>query len=184
MTLEELYKKLDIEVPEELIYFEQMAELVECEETIPFEIFREALSAIRPETAGDFVENYFEEFSNLIPNNEDDMASLVEFIKQKLLMSARNLGNGSSETDFTEQLYDFRQWYHKPDGVLLDGSESSVFNAAVELRVQKLGIGVHEYDFSPSLDYDLDSMNFNLGILSDIDMNNGDNYESDCDTEQ
>jgi hypothetical protein len=180
MTKEELYEKLEIETPGNLIYFEQMADLIDCEESIPLDFLYEVLSALDSETAGDFIENYFEELSNALPDNENDMASLLEFIKQKLLMSTQNLEGRRAETDFAEQLYNFRTWYHNPDGALLDGLPSSIFNAITEMRVQNLGLCSHRYDLSPSLDYDLDDVSFNLGEFSRIDIPDENNYGSDC----
>ena len=38
MELSDLYFMLDMEEPEELEYFEQLADLIECEDDIPFEL--------------------------------------------------------------------------------------------------------------------------------------------------
>ena len=57
MTLSELYKKLDMESPADMEYFEQFADLLELEEELPFDLFYMALSEVTAENAGELVEN-------------------------------------------------------------------------------------------------------------------------------
>lgn len=168
MTLDELYELIDIDTPEDFAYFEQMAELLESEETIPFDLFASALSALDSDTATTLIENYFEEFNNAIPDTDDDFVMLVDNVKQALLLAAENIED--SRRVFAEQLYYFREWLHKPDGAVVDKKPMSVLDAVTEHRAEKLGGESHKYIFTSVADYELEELSLSLGGYSKVDI--------------
>ena len=88
MTLSELYKALEMDGPEDLDYFEQFADLMEMDGDIPFDLFYMALSGLKPDTAGDLVENYFEDLTGAAPDEENDLVSIIDSVEQNLLLLA------------------------------------------------------------------------------------------------
>ena len=170
MTLNDLYKKLDMERPEDFEYFEQLADLLEAEEDVPFDLFFTVLSKVDAETAGELTENYFEELLNAIPDEENELASIVDSIEQNLLLLAADLDRSESRRSFAEQLYKFSQWYKKPGNAAVDGSDASVLEAVFCAREDKLSGGSHSLDFAMALDYDLDDVSYGLGDFKEIDV--------------
>ncbi|MCQ2553930.1 MAG: hypothetical protein MJ150_06475 [Clostridia bacterium] len=168
MTLDELYELIDIDTPEDFAYFEQMAELLESEENIPFDLFASALSALDLDTATTLIENYFEEFNNAIPDTDDDFVMLIDNVKQALLLAAENIED--SRRVFAEQLFYFREWLHKPDGAVVDKKPMSVLDAVTEHRAEKLGGESHKYIFTSVADYELEELSLSLGGYSKVDI--------------
>ncbi len=170
MTLKELYKAIDIDSPKDLEYFEQFAELLEMPGDVDFDLFYMALSEIEPETAGDLTENYFEELMNAVPDEENELVSLLDSIEQNLLFLAENLDKDDTRRSFVQQLFKFREWYTKPGKALSDGKPLSVLEAVFTAREDKLTGEGHTLDFSKALDYELDDTAYGLGSFSKIDI--------------
>ncbi|MBQ1888002.1 MAG: hypothetical protein II166_04945 [Firmicutes bacterium] len=171
MNREQLYKMLEIDTPADLEYFEQVADLIECGEYIPEELFSEVLSGIRAEDAGEIAENYIEEISNALPEDSDDMAELLENIQSRLMLLAEGIETKEGRRKFTDELYRFRQWYTEPFGVSLDGHPASFLEAVTASRLEKLGHGGnHTYDLENRLGYELDELTMDLGRFSPIDV--------------
>jgi len=170
MTKEKLFEILELDSPQDFSYFEQMAELLENEDEIPFNLFYEALSQIDADTAANLIENYFEDFSNAIPDDEDDFVCLVDSIKQNLLLGAENIDDEAVRRDFAECLYAFRTWLHKDKGAKVGGIPCSVFTAVTEHRSEKLGGNTSRYEFPSVKDYELDNISVKLGSYSKVDI--------------
>jgi len=170
MTLAQLYKKLDMEDPSELEYFEQFADLMEMDEDIPFDLFYMALSGAEAETAGDLVENYFEDLTNAAPDEENELVSIIDSVEQNLLLLAPDISNDEVRRDFAQQLYKFRCWYKKEGSVSIDGQPASVFEAVLSFREGKIGGQIRSLDFSGSLDYELDDVSYGIGGYQKIDV--------------
>ena len=178
MTKQELYKMLELDSPADLGYFEQMADLLECEEEISFDLFYDVLSLVEADTAASIIENYFEEFSNAIPDDEDDFVVLVDSVKQNLLLGAENLDDGAVRREFAEALFTFREWIQKDGGAMIDELPCSVLAAVTEHRTEKLGGKMHRYSFLSVADYELDNISLSLGAYSKVDIV-GDDDETD-----
>ena len=170
MDLKELYKRLEIETPKELEYFEQFAELIEMPEKIDFDLFYIALSEIEAQTAGELTENYFEELMQAVPDEENELVSLLDSIEQNLLFLAEDLDKDETRRSFVQQLYKFRNWYNGGASVYADGVPVSVLEAVFKAREDRLTGDEHTLDFSKALDYDLDDASYGLGAFSKIDV--------------
>lgn len=170
MTLNELFKKLDMDGPADMEYFEQLADLLEIEEDIPFDLFYVALSEITPENAGELVENYFEDLIKAAPDDEDDLVLLMDSLQQNLMLLAQDLEGADARRSFAGQLYRFREWYKKPGTALVDGEAASLFEALIQAREDALSGGSHDFDFSGCLDFKLDDVSYGLGRFSAIDI--------------
>jgi len=170
MTKQELFDLLEIEEPVDFAYFEQFADLIECEEEIPSELIALAFDGVDPETAAELIENYFEDLNNAVPDNADDLVSLIDSIKQNMLSCAQSISDVNVRAVFADQIACFREWFHRDKTSHIDGLPCSVFYAVTEYRSDKLGNDKRKYDFSEALDYDLDSISINLGSYSKVDI--------------
>lgn len=172
MTLAKLFALLEMESAEELEYFEQFADLMEMDEELSFDLFYAALSGLNAETAGELAENYFEELAGALPDDENDMASLVDSVEQNLLLLASDIDQDEVRRSFAQQLYKFRTWYKDPVGAEVDGMAVSPFQAVVQAREDKLSGTSHSISFSGCSDYDLDDASYGLGRYEKVDVVN------------
>ncbi|HQC35844.1 MAG TPA: hypothetical protein PL035_02035 [Bacillota bacterium] len=177
MTLSELYNALEIDDPRELEYFEQLAELLEMEEHIPYELFAMALSGLSPESAAELAGNYMEELSGGLPEGFDDLFFIIESIQQRLLLHCGNQDEERGLKDFTEELYRFREWYHKEGNASMDGKDCSVMEAAACLRGMRFSGEEKSVDFSGALDYKIEELSVGLGAFRKIDIADSDARE-------
>lgn len=170
MTREELFALIDIEDPSELEYFEQLADLMETEEKIEFDDLFTAISQVSAMTMGEFAENYFDEMLKALPDNAEDINSVISSIQQRFTMLSEDLDVGGSHEALAEEIERFRAWYHDPSFAEIDGKPVSVFAAIVECRADKLQNLEHEYEFANALDYPLEELTMNLGAFRKIDV--------------
>ena len=174
MTLADLFEMLEMDSPADFEYFEQFADLMESEENIPFDLFYTAISQASSETMTELTGNYMEDLSNALPDDYDELFTIVDSVQQRLLLLCEDLDEGDSRRDYANELYRFRQWYHKNDGAFVDGVPCCVMDAAARARSEKFSGTEHVYDFSPSLGYDLEDLSVGLGSFSKIDLLGGD----------
>jgi hypothetical protein len=177
MTLNELLKELEMEEPSSLEYFEQLASLLEYDEPIPFDIFYSALSPTSSEELGEWLELYFDELSDSIPDAEQDLFSLADSLRQRLGLLWQSSGSEEARRTLVEELQRFQNWYTKPGGASVDGAPCSVLEALTHFRAQKLGEPPRTYDFQPSLDYPLEELSLHLGAFEPIGVDLGEEAE-------
>ncbi|NMA93580.1 MAG: hypothetical protein GX975_02850, partial [Clostridiales bacterium] len=114
MTLRKLYEILDIEGPEDLEFFEQLADLMETEGHISAENFAYVLSELNPQTAEEFVETYIEELEQALPEGEGDgIMETLDTMQHRLILLAEELDDEDSRSDFCDELYKLREWLHE-----------------------------------------------------------------------
>ena len=172
MTEKELYGLLEIDSPEDVEYFEQLADLLECDEEIPEDLFRHALSAIRAENAGEFAENYLAELTNAIPEGiaAEDLSEALEAMQQRLMLLAEDLDEGENRADFLTELYKLRNWLHEEGGATIDGGPCTMLEAFTEMRAEKLGVAEHSYGLDSFPDLMPEEISYNLGRFEKIDL--------------
>ena len=172
MTQRELYDLLEIEDPEDVEYFEQLAELMENDEEISEDLFRHALSAIRAENAGEFVENYLKEMSDAIPEDAgaEDLTQVLSDIQQRLLLLAEDLDDDQVREAFTTELYKLRLWLHEDAGAAIDGIPCTLLEAFTEMRAEKLGIATHSYELDRFPDLTPEEISYQLGRFERIEL--------------
>lgn len=170
MTLDELLELIELDSPEELEYFEQFAELMENEENIPFDLFYAVLSKASQETMTELTGNYMEDLGNGLPDNLEDLFTLIDSVQQRLLLLCETLDEGDSRRDFVQELYRFRQWFHKENGAAIDGKPCTVMDAIASARSCQFSGEEHDYDFSPSMNYELGDLSIGLGAFKEIDV--------------
>lgn len=175
MERDDLFDLLEIDRPEQFEYFEQFAELLECEDEIAFEDMYEVLEGASAENLGEFSENYFEELMNALPDSEQAAFAKLDAIQQRLMLLAAD-EDGSSLRLFVQELYKFRLWYHEPGPATVGGLRMSPMEALLECRAGRLTGMEHECDFSGFDSYELEELSMNLGSFSKIDVSEDTEY--------
>lgn len=192
MNLEELLRQLEMESPEEFCCFEQLAELLECQEPIAYDDFFTVLKAIPAKDLAELIQNYFADIQTGVSDDAVDFYILLSTIAQAL----SGLALASDEEDgrrlLSDELYRFRNWYNEPAQVSCvsngDGicEYQSISDALALCRAEKLLNEEYDYDYSACLDYPIDEyvMSFSIdkenGMESDPDKNE-DGWDDDTD---
>jgi hypothetical protein len=185
MEYEEILSLLDIGSGKDLAYFEQYAELVECEDYIS----PEALSQIFEEADGDalaeLTDGYFEELLAGVPDEETELYTLIQTIGRALSGMALMSDPDEDVADYADEFLRFRTWFtfesevrcHKIDD---DNDDSEVIvplmQALAMYRSQHLSDEEYEYDFSDVLDYPIDEY---VVLLDSIDEDEDDEERYD-----
>ncbi len=172
MTEKDLYDLLEIDSPEDVEYFEQLADLLETDEEISEALFRHALSAIRAENAGEFTENYLKEMTDAIPEGAaaEELTEALDAMEQRLLLLAEDLDEDQNRDDFITELFKLRNWLHEEAGASLDGDPCTLLEAFTEMRAEKLGFASHEYGLDRFPDLTPEEISYNLGKFEKIEM--------------
>ncbi len=173
MTRDELFELLDLDTAEDFGYFEQFAELVECEEEISYDDFYEVIAGADLDTLIEINENYFTEIEKAFPEDCDDFYEVMQSIWDNLRQLVRDAGDETYRREYANQLYRFHEMYTAPDGASVDGKPCTVMEALAENRISKIDNTRHVYDFENSLDYVPDYISMRVGGFED------DEYDSD-----
>lgn len=163
MGYEELLNYLDLEDAAEFEYFEAMADLIESEEYIEQEAMYMLFEGADNTIVAELLEDYFEDILEGLPENTGEMYSLLHQIKLSLIGMISNMEDDSDLRRFTDEFYRFKNWYSQESEVELSPEQGgasiyhSVRDAITASRLEKLGGEKYQYDFEPSLGYELDS---------------------------
>ena len=140
MDRERLFEKLDIDEPEDFRFYENFEALMEEDEHIEEEHIREILNAADPELISDHIESFFESFSSSIPEEETELAIILETFRNNI-SSAASSGKGDDLlSGLTSEIYRFRKWYALEHNALNEasGKELSVRDARYDIIAAKL----------------------------------------------
>lgn len=172
MKLNELMDILNMDELYDFEYFEQFADLVECETEIPFDVFFEVLSQTEGDIMREIIGNYMEELSENLPDFNAELFTIIENIKQRLLLLTETLAEEETRRTFAEELYRFKQWYTNPEGATANEKSCSVLEAITLHRAENLGGEKMKYLFENSLDYEMDEISIGLGAFQEINLEN------------
>jgi hypothetical protein len=183
MDMPGLLDRLKIEAPGQLEYFEQYAELAEAEDDISIDILAEFFMDADSVALRELTEAYFEEILSGAPESETEFYLLLMNIGRILSELASGAGgtdeaHGAYEADYideesarrayVEEFYRFRSWYTTEQNVPRGEERVSVLEALAIIRAAKLIGGADgdavagEFDFTESLNYELDEYIINL----------------------
>ena len=186
MEPDELLALLDIESPSEIKYFEQFADLIEEEQYIPLDTLIFFFESADSDTVAELIDGYFEETLNSVPDNENELYTLLTNICTTLKALAVS-GEVDAARVFSEEFYKFRSWYMFENRVLCiepgEGVEREVspFEALTNYRAGCLTDEEFELDFSESLDYPLDEYIVSLTDILEDNYGDGREYGEDED---
>lgn len=176
MNYDDLLEMLEIEEPYEFKFFENFADLVECDQRISYDALFELISKVDKIILAEVIESYFDDAAEALP---DDGTEAFTFLKT-LSLSLRGmlkplLGNNREEEQnrslvtFVEELEKFRQWYvidsnvectRKKDG---QSKEVPFLEALVLSRLEKLNQEEYSYGFDEALNYHLEEYVVSFG---------------------
>jgi hypothetical protein len=163
MDYEELLKFLEIDAPQDFVYFEQFAELVESSEEISGDAISRLIEEVDQNAIAEITDAYFEELLKNVPDDSTDIYSLLMTIGQALTGLAQTMELDENRQIYAEELIKFRNWYLFDAEVTcaLVGSEDEgttipLFEAFSLYRAEHLTGEEYAYDFSDALDYDID----------------------------
>ncbi len=175
MNYEELLLYLELEEPSEFIYFEYLADIFESDEYIEQDALYHLLQEVDREVVASLVEDYFEEITNALPDDADDIFSLLDQIKLSLIGLMNNCEDASDFARLAEEIVRFRQWYVYDSQVSILTEEyeemevQTVRDAITTARVDKVNDDKHLYNFDQALEYELDSYTMSMAELAAID---------------
>ena len=171
MNRDELYRLLDIESGEDFQYFENIAELLECEEDIETDLLYGLLSEISMDTAHELLEEFFNDIEKSVPDGETDFYMLLTNIRSVLGTMLQSAGKEEDPVErnnmiarLAEELHKFRTWYSVTTSVECTPHAGgpayrlSVRDALGLVREEKLGGEGHSYDFQDAMDYELSDL--------------------------
>ncbi|MCL2111486.1 MAG: hypothetical protein FWH32_04420 [Clostridiales bacterium] len=181
MTLDELLALLDISTPEELVYFEQFADLMENPQDIPYETLAMLTEGMEPDVIAELLSGYFEDILTSVPDGEDELYTLMTNINTTLGSLAISNEDDAMRV-FAEELHRFRSWYLFEASVLCtnpeEGTEREIvlLEALTNHRAKSFTDESCELDFSGALDFPLDEYIVSLGSIIEDDYGDGDSY--------
>ena len=85
MDKTEFYNVLDISDPEEFTYYENMASLLEEDQTIEQNLIDDLLREVDFTQFRDLAKSYFEEFLNRVPDEETDLYFLADTMRRSVV---------------------------------------------------------------------------------------------------
>ena len=104
MDKTEFYNVLDISDPEEFTYYENMASLLEEDQTIEQNLIDDLLREVDFTRFRDLAKSYFEEFLNRVPDEETDLYFLADTMR-------RSVVGCEDPESLADAIYRFRKWY-------------------------------------------------------------------------
>lgn len=172
MDYYELLKYLDLDEPSDFIYFEAMADLVECEEYIEQEAVYALFQGADDTMISELFEDYFEDILEGLPADAGGIYSLLHQIKMMLIGLSGNMADDSDLRRLTDEFCRFREWFTDGSDVELSpdsGGEAlhqCLRDAITTSRMEKLGGDRYRYDFEGAMDYELDSYTMSFAELA------------------
>lgn len=162
MDLNELMDMLEIDEPSEFEYFENLADLLESDETIPEETLFQLFSQTDPKTVAELIHNYFDDMLEAMPESSTEMFTLLENIKRSLIGLLQTSEEESLLRHFVEELFRFKTWFCYESEVgckSLSGGEEKTLplrDALILSRLEKMEEDEYQYDFENCLKYEID----------------------------
>ena len=164
MDRDELFELLDIDSGADFQYFENFADLVECEEDIESDVVYDMLEDVDLKTFAEICESFFYETLESVPGDQIDLYNLIENIKRALigLAEAARGEEDNALLQLADELNRFRIWYTVDKLAECKDLSSdkvsyiAIRDALVNARLEKLGTEEYAYDFSEALEYELE----------------------------
>ena len=170
MNYQDLLTYLDIEDPSEFAYFDSMADLIECEDIIEQEAVNRLFEEADRKTVSELLDNYFEDVTNGLPDDSDEVFSILEQVRLCLIGLIENAEDESDIRRFTDAFCRVRDWYSCDSEVEIideDGYEECqcLRDAITTARAEKVGGEEYRYNFAKATDYEIDSYTMSFAEL-------------------
>lgn len=191
MDYENLLDYLDLTGPEEFQYFENIADIIECEDDIEEEALEKLFASVSSDVLTEVLENYFAELTDKVPQKSVDIYTLLDTIGKALAGLAGSLenedGTGANVSLFAEELNRFRKWYMLETKVscrnIGTGEVVSVpVSEALSLyRLEALDGDEYDYDFESCLEYPIEEYVMSFASLASVSYDDGEDLEHEHD---
>lgn len=184
MILDEILDALDISSASEFRYFEQFSELMETDfEGLEYDDFAELMLMPDHGSLSEMTESFFEDLIKGIPDDNTDLYSVIQSIKDALMTLAAHTGH-RGRGFYADELFRFREWLLRPEAVECrcesDGHtiKLSALDALMLFREEKLSGRKFSYGFSDHMPEGPDEYTLNA-----VNEAADDPYEDDTDWE-
>jgi len=175
MDRDQLFTMLDIESGADFQYFENFADLVECEEEIESDVIYDMLEDVDLKTFTEICESFFYDTLESVPGDQIDVYNLLENIKRALigLAEAARKDEDNALLQLADELNKFRIWYSVElhaeckDVMTQKVSYMPVRDALANARMEKLNGDEYAYDFTEALQYELEEFIMTYADLVD-----------------
>ena len=175
MDRDQLFAMLDIESGADFQYFENFADLVECEEEIESDVIYDMLEDVDLKTFTEICESFFYDTLESVPGDQIDVYNLLENIKRALigLAEAARKDEDNALLQLADELNKFRIWYSVElhaeckDVMTQKVSYMPVRDALANARMEKLNGDEYAYDFTEALQYELEEFIMTYADLVD-----------------
>lgn len=165
MNFNELLEMLGIEGAGEFSYFENFADLLECEEPIEYAAIFELISEVELPILKELVEGYFDDMTENMPADSVHLFTLMETIKKSFVGILALVGDQDGDVQiglFVDEIYKFREWYLEENLAScksIDGKKQlslSICQSFYLHRLEKLNNEQYAYDFTDCLGYKIE----------------------------
>lgn len=175
MNYSEMLVYLDLESPEEFRFFEMMADLIESEEDIELEAMYQLFKDADRAEVSRLLDDYFEDTTNALPDDSDEVFSLLDQIRLLLIGLIDNAEDDSDYRRFADEFNRFRNWYSYDSQVeVLPDDESEedepieyacLRDAITTARADRINGENHRYNYENALDFEIDSYTMSFAEL-------------------
>lgn len=162
MNKEKIYELLDIDSPRDFIYFENFANLIECDEELDFVALVELFKNVEKPSLCQVMGEYFDYILENIPDDENEIYTVLDNVKRCLIGMASSNLDDTEIANFTSEIERFRKWYNLETSVFIknlatfEEKEHNLRDALVYPVLEKLEGGSYQYDFSRCENYKMD----------------------------
>ena len=173
MNKEELMNLIDIESGEEFTYFENLASMLEADESISADSIYEVLSEVDMHVFSELVESYFFDIMEHMPD-DIDVYNILEAEKRNLIALAESANKNEEGAlnrlaDEIERFHEHFSLKQNCEIVNHDDATScsvSLRDAIYDYRISKLSKENRDYDISGASDYEISEYIVSFGDLS------------------
>lgn len=175
MEFDELLELLEIDSPQDLAYFEQFAELAECEEEISEDTLAQFFADVDKSIIEELCATYFDEILSSIPDDSVEFYSTMLGMSQAFKATAQSLDNDENRVLFAEIFFKFRNWMLFDSEVYCTNVTTgenitvSILQALSMYRAQNLSEEEFDYDFDNVLEYPIDEYIIPISNFEDDD---------------
>lgn len=160
MSMEELLQKLDMQEISDMDYAESFCNLMEFDENIEEGMFHRLFADMTFDSIKELTDTYMGEIITSVPDDCIDFFTFISTYKRSLSGMINCCSDDDDMRRVVAELFRFREWYQDQSKVLcIDMDEnrefkSSICNALVMSRMEKLSLGSYSFDFEEAMDYD------------------------------
>ena len=172
MRTNNLMERLDIESPAEFQYFEQFADMLEDESYLDEDDIYEIFSAVDKDEVTEIISNYFKEITEFLEEQDEQLNVTFELIENNLTRLFLEEGR---MRDFAEELVKFKEWLSIKEHVEIEEfktgntEQTTLLEALVNLRLEKMGGIKYRYDFEECIDYPVEEYVMPINLCKNVE---------------